>query len=178
MRSADNPRLRREARRSMSNHETPESGSLSVLLQDTLEWVDRINGGPRPDPGLVIQTDDFRLSWIEAFVAVYRLGTYSSAGKVLNVSQSTVSRRVANLEAWFGGHLFTKTKPPRISSFGRSRINLCEDIFHKLCSYEDLMMRLSGGSSLSEQDSERYHTALSIASFKTKAEIIAEQTDF
>ncbi len=51
---------------------------------------------------------DPRIDALMTFLAVARLGRYTAAGEVLGVNHSTVSRRIAALEAAMGGRLLVR----------------------------------------------------------------------
>jgi DNA-binding transcriptional LysR family regulator len=57
---------------------------------------------------------------VEAFAAVARSGSFSTAARRLGVAQSTVSRRVQALEAEVGRELLTRPagEPPRLTPAG------------------------------------------------------------
>lgn len=50
------------------------------------------------------------LELVKTFLAVYETGTFNSAAERLNVTQSTVSMRIANLESQLGTPLFTRSR--------------------------------------------------------------------
>ncbi|WP_292833277.1 LysR family transcriptional regulator [Microbacterium sp.] len=63
------------------------------------------------------------------FLAVARLGRYTAAGGVLGVNHSTVSRRIASLEAAMGGRLLVRgTGGWEVTALGRRAVGTAESI--------------------------------------------------
>lgn len=60
-----------------------------------------------------------RLSWIVAFLCVEKFKGFRQAAKFLETTQPQISRRVADLERWFGSDLFVRTRPPALTDFGK-----------------------------------------------------------
>lgn len=67
-----------------------------------------------------IRMDDFRLIWLESFLAVVEHNSFTAAGKALGCDQATISRHVKDLEFWLAGDLFQFKTPVVLSDFGIS----------------------------------------------------------
>lgn len=52
------------------------------------------------------------LKWLDDFLTVYRLGSFSKAAKARNVTQPAFSRRIQSLEIWLGVPLFDRSVLP------------------------------------------------------------------
>jgi DNA-binding transcriptional LysR family regulator len=65
-------------------------------------------------------TDDAQWDLFRTFEAVVRRGGFSAAARALGLSQSTVSRHIALLEANAGSPLLERTSPPRPTERGAS----------------------------------------------------------
>lgn len=64
--------------------------------------------------------DDFRLIWLESFLAVVEHNSFTAAAKAIGCDQSTISRYVKDLEFWLAGDLFQFKTPVMLSDFGIS----------------------------------------------------------
>lgn len=66
------------------------------------------------------------LDLIAVFVEVARRGSFTEAARILNMPLSTVSRKVAELEAALQIHLIDRSrKPLRITETGQAYLELC-----------------------------------------------------
>lgn len=61
-----------------------------------------------------------RLVWLESFIAAAEHLSVTKAAEALNTAQSTVSRDLADLDAWLGRALSTNDTPFVLSSSGKS----------------------------------------------------------
>lgn len=52
------------------------------------------------------------LKWLDDFIILARLGNFSEAAKVRNVTQPAFSRRIKALEHWLGAELFNRSTTP------------------------------------------------------------------
>jgi hypothetical protein len=102
----------------------------------------------------VVKFADFKLSWLHTFACVARLGGYSKAAAYLKLSQPTVTRQVAGLEAWFGKDLFTKNKPPRLTDYGEFVHERAEKVLWEICNLNQTVNRTVRGEHLSAQEIE------------------------
>jgi DNA-binding transcriptional LysR family regulator len=90
--------------------------------------------------------DDRILSGMSAFAAIVQCGSFAGAGKVLNVSQSGVSRSVARLEARLGMRLLERTtRSISITDEGR---RLHEQIGPLLTGIEEAVVSVMEGRAL------------------------------
>lgn len=66
---------------------------------------------------------------IEAFLEIHHSGTFSKAAETLNITQSTISRRIKHLEQELGSPLITRKKGERkvyLTTFGEKFIRIAE----------------------------------------------------
>lgn len=66
---------------------------------------------------------------IEAFLEIHRSGTFSRAAETLHITQSTISRRIKQLEQELGSPLITRKKGERkvyLTAFGEKFITIAE----------------------------------------------------
>ena len=61
--------------------------------------------------------------WLRTFETVARVGTFSGAARALDVSQSTISRHLAGLEAAAGSPLLHRESPVRLTDRGASLLD-------------------------------------------------------
>jgi len=70
-----------------------------------------------------------RLIWLEAYIAVYDLGSFTDAGKALGVDQSTVTRYVRQLEHWLRKLLILDgSLPPFFTDDGKDFVDTAREI--------------------------------------------------
>jgi DNA-binding transcriptional LysR family regulator len=68
-----------------------------------------------------------QLAWIEDFLALARLGSFTQAAEARGVAQSALSRRVRALEHWAGAVLFDRAAHPvRLTDAGRLLLPVAE----------------------------------------------------
>lgn len=73
------------------------------------------------------------IKWIEDFVALARLQSFSRAAEERNVSQSGFSRRIQALEQWVGADLVDRSGyPPSLTAAGRLFREAAEEVLLKL----------------------------------------------
>lgn len=73
------------------------------------------------------------IKWIEDFVALARLQSFSRAAEERNVSQSGFSRRIQALEQWVGADLVDRSGyPPSLTAAGRLFCEASQEILLKL----------------------------------------------
>jgi len=73
------------------------------------------------------------IKWIEDFVALARLQSFSRAAEERNVSQSGFSRRIQALEQWVGADLVDRSGyPPTLTAAGRLFCEAAEEVLLKL----------------------------------------------
>lgn len=100
------------------------------------------------------------LKWLEDFLAVYRLASFSKAAKARNVTQPAFSRRVQALEMWLGVPLFDRTVLPVVlTHYGQEFLPHAEQIvrtateaqqdFRAILSADKKLVRVSTLHSLS-----------------------------
>lgn len=69
------------------------------------------------------------LSWLEDFVAVARLRSFSKAAVTRHATQSALSRRIKALEAWYGVPLVDRsTYPVALTEAGARFVPVCEQL--------------------------------------------------
>ncbi|WP_298200373.1 LysR family transcriptional regulator [Novosphingobium sp.] len=102
----------------------------------------------------VVKFSDVKLAWLQTFICVSKLQSYTRAGEHLGIDQSEVSRRVAALGKWFGGPLLTKTRPPRLTPHGQLARQIAEDTLWALCNFNNALNRSIAKAALSPQDEE------------------------
>jgi DNA-binding transcriptional LysR family regulator len=80
---------------------------------------------------------------VEALLAVVSLGSFSAAGSRLGVAQSTVSRRVAALEAAVGVDLLTRPagEAPALTAAGRAYLAKAPAILRAVAAAEAICRR-------------------------------------
>ena len=87
---------------------------------------------------------------LTAFYAAARLGTLTAAARELNVSQPAVSRRIADLEADLGCHLFDRSrKPVKMTQHGRSLLKALHGGFGQIESAVGQIRQASQGKVVS-----------------------------
>ena len=100
------------------------------------------------------------IKWIEDFVALARLQSFSRAAEERNVSQSGFSRRIQALEQWVGADLVDRSSyPPSLTAAGRL---FCETA-------EELLLKLHDVRAVIRDDSRRPGAGLRIAAGHTIA---------
>ncbi len=73
------------------------------------------------------------IKWIEDFVALARLQSFSRAAEERHVSQSGLSRRIQALEQWVGADLVDRSGyPPSLTAAGRLFCEAAEEVLLKL----------------------------------------------
>ena len=73
------------------------------------------------------------IKWIEDFVALARLQSFSRAAEERNVSQSGFSRRIQSLEQWIGAELIDRSSfPPVLTPAGQLFREVADDVLAKL----------------------------------------------
>lgn len=73
------------------------------------------------------------IKWIEDFVALARLQSFSRAAEERNVSQSGFSRRIQALEQWVGADLVDRSGyPPSLTAAGRLFCEAAQEVLLKL----------------------------------------------
>ena len=83
--------------------------------------------------GVTASAIDPPLDALMTFLAVARLGRYTAAGEVLGVNHSTVSRRIAALEAAMGGRVLVRTAGGwEVTDLGRRAVAIAERIERSL----------------------------------------------
>lgn len=73
-----------------------------------------------------------RLSWILTFVCVARYGGFGHAARYLGIPQPVASRRIKALEGWLGHQLFERSRPPVLTSHGRTLLPLAKTMISGL----------------------------------------------
>lgn len=64
------------------------------------------------------------ISMLQCLEAAARLGSFSRAGEALNLTQSAISRHIANLEQWLGARLFDRAgRRIRLNDTGRAYLD-------------------------------------------------------
>ena len=86
------------------------------------------------------------LETIRSFARVVRNGSFSAVAKELNTSQSTISKRIAALEARLGSQLLTRTsRKLTLTQAGSAFYERCEAILNDLDEAESLASSLQAG---------------------------------
>jgi DNA-binding transcriptional LysR family regulator len=84
------------------------------------------------------------ISWLEDFLAFCATSNFSRAAEIRNLTQPTFSRRIQNLEAWFGAPLIDRsTFPASLTEEGKSFRKTAEEIVHALYRGRDYSRRLT-----------------------------------
>jgi DNA-binding transcriptional LysR family regulator len=78
--------------------------------------------------------DGLQLVWLEAFVAAAEKKSYSLASRRLNVSQPSITRYVARLEAWLRKLLIAQTHPVRLTEHGEAFLPVAREVIATLTS--------------------------------------------
>ena len=86
------------------------------------------------------------LKWLEDFVMLANMGSFSRAASARNVTQSAFSRRIKQLEAWVGAPLISRsTIPAELTAEGRDFLPFAQDTIRRFhATRETLMARGSG----------------------------------
>ena len=68
------------------------------------------------------------IKWLEDFVALAEVSSFSRAAELRNVTQSAFSRRIRQLEAWLGATLISRaTMPAALTPAGRSFLPVAQE---------------------------------------------------
>lgn len=78
-----------------------------------------------------------KIPQLEAFIAVAELGSFTEAAKSLSTSQSSISRRVAELEAILCRPLRISDGPFVLSPQGEEFLGLAQKIVAQLSAFRD-----------------------------------------
>ena len=69
------------------------------------------------------------IKWLDDFIALAELGSFSAAAKARCVTQSAFSRRIQALELWLGVPLFDRsTYPISLTEHGKNFVSYAEKI--------------------------------------------------
>ena len=86
------------------------------------------------------------LSWIEDFLCLATVGTFSKAAEARHVTQSALSRRIKGLEAWLGYPLFDRsTVPVRLTERGERFAGDAKGILATMSKHRSSAMRCETG---------------------------------
>lgn len=87
-----------------------------------------------------------QLAWLEDFLALVRLGSFTRAAEAREVAQSALSRRVRALEHWTGAALFDRaTHPVALTAAGRLLLPVAERAVRELAGARE-QTRAAGGA--------------------------------
>jgi len=103
------------------------------------------------------------LGWLEDYIALRELGSFTAAAERRNLSQPAFSRRIQALEAWLGVTLVDRTvRPHRLTSVA---VENDEDLHRFLNQIYDLRSQLRGEQSLASRLKVVVQHSLSICVF-------------
>lgn len=106
--------------------------TVPPAMQDRIRPVNRSILEGREDAGVNIEL-------FHDFLAVARHGGFSNAATALHLSQPSLSRHIADLEAELGERLLTRTRPPRLTPAGEILLRRAGEIWD---SYETLIAEM------------------------------------
>lgn len=89
--------------------------------------------------------DGPNFSWFVSFLAVAKFNGYKNAADWMGIPQPTVSKRVSRLEKWLEQDLFTKTRPPKLTPYGRSMKKSVEKFCITISSNKNIIARYGKG---------------------------------
>jgi DNA-binding transcriptional LysR family regulator len=80
------------------------------------------------------------IKWLEDFVALAEVSSFSRAAEVRNVTQPAFSRRIKQLEAWVGAPLINRaTMPAELTPAGRNFLPMAQDTIRMFSSVRETL---------------------------------------
>lgn len=103
------------------------------------------------------------IAWLEDYLALRDLGSFTAAAQRRNTSQPAFSRRIQALEAWLGVTLIDRsTRPPSFTPLAMENDNEIRDLLHH---FHDLRSRMRGEQKKSSRVRIAIQHSLSISLF-------------
>lgn len=76
-----------------------------------------------------------RLIWVEAFLEVASLESFTAGAHSMGVNQSTATRYVDQLERWLRKPLFTGDIPPRLTEEGEKFVEIARSVLMQMLDF-------------------------------------------